>query len=88
MDVNFNSISNCITPLVDSIDAVENAYRSEWDDSVHESFGAYIVQAKQHIDFIVEAINSMSVIQSECESIDIDAIRSEYESIAEEVSAL
>ncbi len=88
MEIDVSKIQKLPEIISSTIDDVSAAYDSEWDDPVHDSYRLYIDESKQQIEAIVEAINSISAIQSECESIDIDAIRSEYESIAEEVSAL
>lgn len=52
ISINTAKLNEAIKALDGIQNGVKRAYNSEWNDPVHESFGAYLDDAKKHEDKI------------------------------------
>ena len=74
--------------LLSTVERLRAAYESEWDDPVHDSYELYVAESTRYINSIVDFMNRIPKLYYDCESINIDDVRKEFEVISKEVSGL
>ena len=88
MEVSFENLSSVQSSLEESVNQVKTSYESgEWDDPVHDSYQGYVEQSQNGINSICESVAAILSLQEDCNAIDIDAIKDEFEQIKSEADA-
>lgn len=88
MEISFENLSNLQASLEESVNQVRASYESgEWEDPVHDSYQDYIEQSQNGINSMCETVSAIVALQEDCNAIDIDTIKDEFEQIKSEVDA-
>ena len=67
---------------------IENRYRCDWDDEIHDSFGRYVQAQKKASEDLHDIRESLYRMQIEVESMKIEALLAEIDDICLEARGL
>lgn len=88
MEVSFENLCSVQSSLDESVNQVKTSYENGgWDDPVHDSYQGYIEQSQNGINSICEAVSAILGLQEDCNAIDIDILKDEFEQTKSEADA-
>lgn len=88
MEINLSACDSIFSQIDECVSTVNQDYECEWDDSVHDSFQNYITEAEGYFREIREATVMLKESGEVLESVDIDTLSEECETVMEEVEAI
>ena len=81
MEIDKAPLNEAKERLEESIKSVQEAYECEWDDPVHESYGAYIEDTKSMAEKICTAIDEISSSANQIIATNADALNERVSSL-------
>ncbi len=86
--INLDQILRNESEFTDISYTIENRYRCDWNDEVHDSFWVYVQEQKKASENIHNIREKAYKIQEEAESLEIESMLSEIDRICMEAMGL
>lgn len=84
-----------LTPLKDNniqynqiVSAIENKYKCDWDDTVHDSYSKYVTQLREYSQKVGTICHKAETLEKEIECLKINELKTNAKRLCQEADSL